>query len=292
MPSSAGFAFSLPGAETLAGSSQSGRSSTGSKRPSRATMRLLPTAPLVGPKALEKAASSAAVRAAIDRPSLLLLEQALNSGNEKDRSMALSSLLPILISEDPHAVARFAELHTGAEREQLLRRTSQLWAARDPNAALEWAVTLSNADERDVSIADISAELANTDPARAVALRARYAPTVESDSALENFTQQWAAQDLSAALDWALARPAGRQRDLLLERIAFIRAQTAPSDAARLITDHMSPSSAQSDAVVTILHQWALRDYSAAQEWTTRFPEGPLRTRVTEDLATISRTLR
>jgi hypothetical protein len=267
----------------------SDRGGRGSPSKGAAASLLLPTAPFV---ARRQSRQQLAVQAAVDRPSLLMLEQALNAGSETERADALSRMLPPLVAEDAPAVARFAELYIGADRELLIRRTSQLWAAMSATAALQWAETLASDAERDATITDVCAELANSNPARAVELRAQYpASTVESDAALENFMQQWAAKDSQAALDWTLARPEGRQRDLLLERIAFVKAQSAPQEAARFVLDQMPTGKAQSDAVITVLHQWALRDLPAATEWASRFPDDALKTRAADELTAVAQVL-
>jgi hypothetical protein len=95
-------------------------------------------------------------------------------------------------------------------------------------------------------------------------MRERYAPAVESDAALENFVQQWAAQDLPAALEWATARPQGKQRDLLMERIAFVQAQTAPSDAERLVVALIPEGEAQTQALLTVSQQWGTHDHNSS----------------------------
>lgn len=226
-------------------------------------------------------------------PTFFDLELALASTVQQERENALTKLLPVLVARDAHAAARFAELYTSRQmREPLLRGVAHLWAAQDAAGALAWAETLSDINERDATISDVCAQVALNDAARAVQMRERYAPSTEPDAALENFMQQWATQDLQAALQWTAARPQGKQRDLLLERIAFVQSQTEPSNAARLIVEHVPEGQVQTEAIMTVLHQWANRNPAAAAEWVDRFPQGALRQRANAELMAIAQMVR
>jgi hypothetical protein len=241
------------------------------------------------------AASRTTPSSSSDMRTMLLhrLERALSSADPTVRDNALARLLPELTSHDPAAAARFAELQLEPNlREQLLRRVSQLWAAQTPEHAIAWAESLPDAGERHAVLIDIGAQLAIDDPAHAVALIELHASPVEPEFALENFTQQWAAKNFSAALAWASARPPGKQRDSLLERLAFIQSQTAPSDAARLVIEHIPEGEAQTTAIMTVVHQWATRDHAMATQWVDRFQEATWRQRALEELAAIAQAPR
>lgn len=159
---------------------------------------------------------------ALVQPDLDELDLALTSADQSGRNRALKELLPALVEQNPVAAARFADLYADSfMREQLLRRVAQLWTAQDAASAVAWAESLPESSDRDALLIVVSTQLGLQDPAQAVALRERHASVTEPDSALENLTQQWATKDFSAALAWATARPAGEQRDRLLEHIAF-----------------------------------------------------------------------
>jgi hypothetical protein len=106
----------------------------------------------------------------------------------------------------------------------------------------------------------------------------------------ENLTQQWAALNLPAALAWTLAQPQTDTRDRLLQRIAFIQAKQFPRDAAILIVQKIQPGPFQSQAALTILHQWALQDPAAANAWINLFPPGDLKTRAQRELENVQAT--
>jgi hypothetical protein len=105
-----------------------------------------------------------------------------------------------------------------------------------------------------------------------------------ASSILENLTQQWAAKNHSAALAWAMEQMAGDVRDRLIQRIAFVQAQSSPVDAAQLVIEQIPPGPIQADATITVLHQWALKDLVAAAAWVQRFPEGDLKQRAQQEI--------
>ena len=222
------------------------------------------------------------------------IQQAFASTNIETREFALTNLLPALVQKDAPAAAGLIERITAAGdlREAALRQVAQNWAAQDSSAALAWAATLIDANEREVALTDVCLQVAQTNPAEAVKLREQYVPSDVPSPALANLAQQWAEKDFSAALAWTLARPPGEQRDQLIAHVAFVQAQTAPLEAANLVVDQMSPGEAQTEAAMSVLHQWGLQDLAAATAWVEQFPEGPVRARATLEIAGIRNTLR
>src|SRR5688572_20433740 len=108
--------------------------------------------------------------------------------------------------------------------------------------------------------------------------------TVESMAQIENLVQQLAAKNYAAALAFAREQPAGFVRDRLVERVAFVQAQGAPAEAARLVIAELAPGHRQAEAVVMVLHQWALNDPIGARGWVAMFPDGELKERVSREL--------
>ena len=155
------------------------------------------------------------------------------------------------------------------------------WAARDVGAALSWAAEQSESDKRNEMLELACDQIAQTDPARAVVLADNFGLT---NGTLMNLEQQWAQKDLPAAREWALAKPAGSGKDELLERVAYVWAFTEPENAARFAVEKMQSGNTQIEAVISVLHQWGLRDLKGAMAWGELFPEGPLRERALDEL--------
>jgi hypothetical protein len=128
-------------------------------------------------------------------------------------------------------------------------------------------------------------DLAKTDPATAVRLVRKLDPEQRPRGLLENLVQQWASSDLPAATVWVKQEPPGEERDLLLQRVAFMMSHTNPAAAGKLVVEEIAPGPLQEEATMTVLHQWMQHDFAGAKQWVNLFPESPLRTRAENELA-------
>ena len=117
---------------------------------------------------------------------------------------------------------------------------NQDWARNFPAEALAWLQNAPDGTQR-VAIAEIVCpQLAQTNPAAAVALAENClggGTNGVAQNLLDNLAQVWAGQDGQAASAWAMAKPPGEQRDHLFGRIAFVQSQTNPEEAARLVVE-------------------------------------------------------
>ena len=244
-----------------------------------------------GPRQHKAAGFSPAVSDETVARLVMEIQEALASNDPAARERALTNLFPALVFHNVGAAARLAESNSSSEaRREVLRCVARHWAAQDAAGALEWASKLPNVGERDATVTDVCLKVAEVNSSEAVRMRERFILDERLDSTLENLAQQWAETDLSAALAWAGAHPAGEQRDHLLARMAFVQSQTAPVDAARLTVEQIPPGETQDESVISVLHQWAVRDRAAAMAWAESFPEGELRDRALQELAGIANT--
>ena len=160
------------------------------------------------------------------------------------------------------------------------------WARKNPGRALAWMMSAAAGPQRD-SVAEIAcAQVAETDPAQAVALAERYAGGCTN--LLENLVYQWSERNEPAARAYALARPAGDERDRLLSRVALTRSKEDPAEAAKLVIESIAPGETQNEAVMSVLHQWALLNPTQALAWAQLFPEGALKTRALKEVENLS----
>jgi hypothetical protein len=160
------------------------------------------------------------------------------------------------------------------------------WARKDPDAVLSWAMQQPDNPERREALTDACFQIAQTDPARAVLLAAQF--HLSEGGVTENLAQQWAAKDLTAAYNWSLAQPAGDQRDALLTRVALVWSQSDPAGAARLVVQEIPAGPEQDEAAMTVLHQWAIRDFTGASAWVQLFSNSALRDRALNELSGIA----
>jgi len=213
------------------------------------------------------------------------IQAAIASGDRAKLDFAMTSLLPELVLIDTPAAAQLAEANQNVQtREELLMRTAQLLAQQDVQGALGWADALTNAVDRDAAISAVCLQVAIDDPAQAVQLRQQFAEQTQPDTLTPCLVQQWAEKDLAGALDWALARLEGKQRDDALARIAFVLAESNPLEAARLVALQIQPGEDQVEAAISVLHKWAGVDPAAAKTWVDLFPEGTVRDRAVAEL--------
>ena len=201
------------------------------------------------------------------------------------QEQAVSQLLPALAARDAVAAARVADLFLDSElRPRILSAVARAWADQNRLHALAWAQGLSDANEREAVLVEIYARIAQSDPAEAVRLRQQFSGYSDDDVELTNLAQRWAENDLSAVLGWTESLPPGAQRDQLTARAAFIQSQKHPADAAQLVMDRIPRGEAQSEALISVVHQWAERDFDAASAWVARIPEWLLRERAAQEL--------
>lgn len=156
--------------------------------------------------------------------------------------------------------------------------------ASDPHAALNWLLQTSGRDQSSSLSTDPRLQSAVIGAANRLMERTQSPWGNDKPVILENFVQQWAAVDLLSAYEWVYQVPAGDVRDSLMVRVAFAGSQINPAEAAWLVVDELPPGRIQEDAVVMVLHQWALQDPAAATAWVNLFPDNPLRDRALLEL--------
>jgi hypothetical protein len=159
---------------------------------------------------------------------------------------------------------------------------------KDPDRAFAAAMEFPEGDQRNNALESVCFGLAKDDPAKAVETAERYG-LEKQPGTMENLLHQWASSDLSSASSWATSRPDGEQREQYMSRIAYVWAQSSPSDAARFVVEQIPPGLTQTEAAIMVVHQWALRDPAGAASWVESFPEGPIRDRAVNELKGLAR---
>jgi hypothetical protein len=215
------------------------------------------------------------------------VERALAESPRGRRDLVLSELLAKLVRLDAPAAARIAEREAdGYLREVALRVVAQHWTQRDAAAAVSWAASLGDPEERDAALANMALELASRQPQLALQVLGRRSAFPSPDATLEGVVQQWATNDFAAAYAWAEAQPAAPERDALLERLVFARLEHNPADAARIASTAFFGDAQRIDAISTIAHLWAARDPSAVREWALTL-DAQAQRRVRSELALV-----
>ena len=220
--------------------------------------------------------------------------QAIASGDPAQLDSALAEILPAWVALDPEAAANFARrLQSGPLRERILRKTVELWGVANTDAAMAWVVGGNERSGPETLLTVICLKVAETDPERAFLAAADYRfleRNPATGAALGDLLRQWAEKDAPAALQWTLLQPAGEARERFLGRVVVAQARTAPTESMALVLRELSPGAFQEEAVMAVLHQWALRDRTAARNWVSQLDStDPLRIRARNELDGIER---
>lgn len=210
-------------------------------------------------------------------------DEALWLLDENDRDLELARMMMDL--SDESALALIQQLQGGNDpgdvREEKLRALVRAWAKVHPDAAIEWARQLPEW-QRPRTLENVCMDVASTSPLKA--LEAINALQISSEGIVENIAHTWASKDQAAAIQWAKELPDGEQRDQIFLRIASVQSESDPKKAVDLILAEIQPGTNQEEAAMTIVHQWALKDFAGAREWVNTFPLSPFRTRAFAEL--------
>lgn len=260
-----------------------------------ATSESAAAAPARSPPAAVAARAPAAARVEESATSGDLAAQitrALNSGSAAERDHALNVLLPRLVAADPAAAGHLAlAWEAGLLRDELLDRVIRHWTEQDIGGALTWLTSLLDSADRNLASEASTKQVARSDPAGALELALALRAGLD-DGSLERMAQLWAEEHPADAVSWAVGQPGGPMRDRLLARIAYVRAQQEPAEAARLVLAHMAPGTARDAAILAVVRQWAVRDHAGAALWVDQFPLGSLRTQAAGELETARKLAR
>lgn len=212
--------------------------------------------------------------------------RALTAQGEAVDFQALQEALQSLVSKNPKAAADFAiSLTESSIREIALHRVAQAWAARNPSAAAQWANAIRNQEERGALLNGIFCEVAQGDPAKAIQMAETYDMLSFLPAMSGNLVQQWAARDYVAALRWTEAQTSGAARDQMFLGLAMARFESSPEEAASMVSEKIPPGSVQEEAAITIVSRWAAKDPEAAKEWASSFAAGDFRERALNEIA-------
>ena len=190
-------------------------------------------------------------------------------------------------ADSSKALARAFALKQGSERQSLIRDLLSTWAARDAEAALTWVSSVKDPAARRSSRATVCLAVAEEDPRRAVMLALAHGADEEDDGGLlKSLTMQWCERETENVLEWAQSQPPGEWRERLLGRASFVLSKTDPSRAAQLVAG-LEAGTLQDEAAMAVLHQWVLKDPSAALQWAETFSEPVLRERALAEVSNL-----
>ena len=101
----------------------------------------------------------------------------------------------------------------------------------------------------------------------------------EDPGLLTSLIIQWASSDFDSTYQWTKNQSSDAWRDDVLGHLAYLRARTDPMAGAQIVVADIAAGPAHDEAMISVLHQWSLRDHDSALAWAESFPVGPLHDR-------------
>jgi len=71
-------------------------------------------------------------------------------------------------------------------------------------------------------------------------------------------------------------------------RLAYLQSKSSPTEAAIMVVEQIPPGLIQTETVISVLHQWFLRDMAGAAAWVDQFPAGDLKVRAENEMSGIA----
>ncbi len=187
-------------------------------------------------------------------------------------------LLQRWAEEDVTAAMAYANSLTDRqEREAAVGIVAGAWAEKDPRAATDWLKQLPRGQLRDQVLNSVVNAMAGTDPQAALdlsqALGSSYSRRFGMGSSWQIF-QQWAGKDPITAAAKAAELASGQQRSQAYQAIASTWAATDPQSAMDW-ANSLANGNDKRNALNSILSTWAQSDVTSAMAYAKQLPEGP-----------------
>ncbi len=183
---------------------------------------------------------------------------------------------PAVASRFEKQSIEIAAMPRATERENAIRELAHEWAAEDRVAAEQWAAAFDDPEDWERAMTHVCLEVAVRNPREAIEIAQGHEL---NPGTVESIAGQWAKSDFNAAADWVRESPAGELRDNALARLALVRAETSPVEAASMVSTSLAAGPAQEEAAIAVLYQWLRQDPEAASQWVDVFPDGKLKER-------------
>ena len=183
------------------------------------------------------------------------------------RNRILARTLAIYAQSDaPAAAVSALAMPAGDERYNACKTIASCWAEQDSAAAIEWVRGLPGPLKQDLVAVTCRSLLGQEKPQLAADLALSEPATESQISLLGELAGQWAARDLSGAIDWAKQLPEGRGKDAALRNLSHAWANSNPQAAMEYAQTLPSSVTAQG-FLESVAGTWARNDPAAATAW-------------------------
>ena len=163
-------------------------------------------------------------------------------------------------------------LESGAERNQGLAGIAEALAVTDPNAAVEFAESLSNATEQSAVWYRTIHLLASTRPEDAASLLDQLPKGLVKQSAVNVLTDQWIEKDPRSALAWADSLGESQLQQQVYQSTVYSLSKEDPAAAIDL-AGKLHGLKTRRDAIREVTQQWFEDDALSAIAWLRSQPD-------------------
>ena len=187
------------------------------------------------------------------------------------REAALENITKSISRTDiPRALAHLAT-RTGMSGidTPLFRQLASRWAEADPNAAVSWAESLSDASAQRAALLSTLNGWTHTAPEAAAGYAAKLPAGDLQDAAIIKVVKEWSFRDARGAASWISTFPEGKLRDKAADSIIFWGQGQCPAAIADMLDSINNPelTSKHGEMLASI---WLTRDSPAACAWVER----------------------
>lgn len=169
--------------------------------------------------------------------------------------------------KDPEAAIEFGlSLPNASLSDLVLHRATHIWAKIDRDAALEWTESLDPGRIRNTAITAVVQQWAQVEPAAAMAYFSETPSNSQRRQVLCSIATQWMRQNATAATHWLLDQPTKMQVDVI-SSASHSMIKTQPAFVADLCDTLLPPGRERQRIMSQLASSWARSDLSGAVNW-------------------------
>ncbi len=190
-----------------------------------------------------------------------------------DRKTALEAIVSRVAQTDPAQALALARSLDKTQLDDYLLAIFDPWVARDPKAATEALLQISDPQQVRPAVDGMVQRLLAEDPQTALEWLNHLPDGKIRESAEDRLAFQWAGFDPAEAMKWMTGLPHSEKRDSQIDDIAV---EWAILDATWAVTHAGTlPPGKQKESLMTWgMAQWSYNDADAAWAWANRLPPG------------------
>jgi hypothetical protein len=203
--------------------------------------------------------------------------------NTKVKDLILNGVITSMASKDiKGALAYIQSLSPGDWEERTIPEAFRMAASNDFQGALAVMQSLPKGRTKDLATKGISLHLSiagdgDRDPQAAWDLVSGIGDTgIRTAAQNSDILKWWAKKYPDAAIQWMLSLPAGKSKDLALQRISEGMYYDNPQ-AAWYLASVIGDEGIRFQAKRFVAWEWYKKDRAAARQWMLSLPEGPAR---------------